>query len=259
MNVDRFVQEFPRLFPDNDPYNADFPLSRVMRTFQENIEGMATENKLMLVNFAASLLAQGETYLEIGCWKGVTIIAAMQGNEQHRFVGIDNFSQFDGPRDEFKANVEQYGYSKLLQFIDDDCFKVLTRNRLTGHRIGVYFYDCEHSYLSQYKALLTIEPYLADEALIIIDDTRPSRVASANRHYLRLAPTMRLLFDLKSAYHGEPKWRNGVQIIGYRRSRKGVDYLFRRVMQHLFLVLMQMRFALYNLHKSTNHQQMQKV
>ena len=45
-------------------------------------------------------------YLEIGCWKGSTLCAAM--NENNIFLGIDNFSQFGNIRNKFYENFNKF-------------------------------------------------------------------------------------------------------------------------------------------------------
>src|SRR5262249_20292283 len=78
----------------------------------------------------------------------------------------------------------------------------------------------DHSYDSQYYAIRAIEPFLADNALLIVDDCSFPQVRAANTLFCRLDPNVRLLFDIASDYNGEPKWWNGVQILSYRRDRR---------------------------------------
>jgi hypothetical protein len=57
---------------------------------------------------AASLLDAGESYVEVGSFKGLSLIAAMLGNAGD-FVGIDNFSLGDGNRAQLETNLRRYG------------------------------------------------------------------------------------------------------------------------------------------------------
>ena len=43
-------------------------------------------------------------YLEIGTWKGSTLCSAMCNNKM-KCVAIDNWSQFNGPKNEFLKNL----------------------------------------------------------------------------------------------------------------------------------------------------------
>ena len=46
------------------------------------------------------------SYLEVGCWTGSTLCSAISRNV--RATGIDNWSEFGGPKDQFLANVKKY-------------------------------------------------------------------------------------------------------------------------------------------------------
>ena len=88
MDVERFTAELPALFDD-------FPRSLRPRgrRFDDVIEGvpnLAAENVLALLNLAASLLAPGESYVEVGTYRGASLIGAMRGNTGD-FVAIDAF------------------------------------------------------------------------------------------------------------------------------------------------------------------------
>jgi predicted O-methyltransferase YrrM len=181
---------------------------------------MATENKLMLLNFAASLLGPEEVYVEVGTWKGLSIVGAMLGNTEKRFYAIDNFSEFGDVRDALQRNLSAYGVHERLTLISADCFAVLkSAEPFGGRKAGVYFYDGSHSCLSQFYALQYAERHLSDQALIVIDDTAWPHVRAATWSYVSHRPRFRLLYDLPSPYNGEPRWWNGVQVYEYSRTR----------------------------------------
>jgi hypothetical protein len=204
---------------------------------------MATENKLMLLNFAASLLDSNEVYLEVGSWKGLSIVGAMSGNEDKCFYAIDDFSEFQGPKLEFQNNIQRHGLSQKLNFIEGDCFKVFRSEFLGRQKVGVYFYDGNHSYYSHYYAIKAIESLLADNALVIIDDCSFVQVHAANSLFYRLHSSFRLLVDLKSEYNGEPKWWNGIQVLAYRRDRS-LQRPFRFIVLQLAFEMSRIKFEL---------------
>src|ERR671935_432476 len=90
MDVERFAAELPRLFDDFP--DSPHPRGRRFDDVVERVPNLACENNLALVNLAASLLEEGETYVELGTYHGASLIAAMRGNEGRDFVAIDNFS-----------------------------------------------------------------------------------------------------------------------------------------------------------------------
>src|SRR5262249_29852275 len=92
MRAQAFVDALPSLW-DGDPASADHPCDRRFRTLLEDLGGMATENKLALLNLAASFLEPDEVYLEIGTYLGTSVVAAALGNDG-AFIAVDNYSQF---------------------------------------------------------------------------------------------------------------------------------------------------------------------
>lgn len=219
MNPAKFAQGLPKLY--DSLRRSRRPRNRRLSRLIGRIPGFATENKLMLLNFAASLLERGELYLEVGTWQGLSLIGAMWGNVDKEFFAIDNFSQFGNVRREFHANLTHWLPHARLKFLEGDCFSLLRRRQLFGGRkIGVYFYDGDHSYESQFRGLQCIQKHLSDSALLIIDDTAYQRVRDATSVFMSFHKGYRLLFDLRSEYDGEPRWWNGIQVYSYDARRR---------------------------------------
>src|SRR2546421_9097539 len=89
MDVARFAAELPALFDDFP--RSEHPRGRRFDDVIAGIPNLAEENVLALLNFAASLLAPGESYAEVGTYYGASLIGAMRGNEGD-LVAIDSFS-----------------------------------------------------------------------------------------------------------------------------------------------------------------------
>ena len=178
MDPERFARGLPRLF-DGYP-RSDRPRDRRFAPILAEVGGLARENNLTLLNLAASLLDEGESYVEVGSFKGLRLIAAMLGNASD-FVGIDDFSMGEGGRELLEVN-----------------------------------YDAAHDYESQVESLRLVEPYLAEGALLIVDDTDWEQVARAIRDYLAGQPRAELLVELVGKDHGQPWWWEGVQVFRWR-------------------------------------------
>jgi len=110
MDLVRFERELPGLY--DNLRDSLHPKNRKLKNLCREVDGMATENKLMTLNFAVSLLGPNEVYLEVGSWKGLSIIGSMMGNYGQHFYAIDDFSQFQGPKREFQSNLQRYGFPK---------------------------------------------------------------------------------------------------------------------------------------------------
>jgi predicted O-methyltransferase YrrM len=209
MDAARFVRELPRLFARYP--RSPHPRDRRFAPILADVEGLARENNLALLNLAASLLGKGESYVEVGSYKGLSLIAAMLGNRGD-FVGIDDFSLGDGSRRRLEANLRRYGLAGQT-ILEGDAFKLLRGRALGDRRVGVYYYDAAHDYKSHVRGLRLIEPYLAQGAVLIVDDTDWPQVARAMRDYLARQPRAQLLVTLDGKDRGQPWWWEGVQIL----------------------------------------------
>ncbi len=212
MDAERFLHELPRRFEDYP--RSEHPRDRRFAPILADVGGLARENNLALLNLAASLLGKGESYVEVGSFKGLSLIAAMLGNAGD-FVGIDNFSLGDGNRAQLETNLRRYGLAGHT-LLEGDAFALLRGGALGDRRVGVYYYDAAHDYRSQVRGLRLIEPYLADGALLIVDDTDWEQVARAMRDYLAGQPRAEHLLTLDGKDRGQPWWWEGVQVLRWR-------------------------------------------
>ena len=108
MDLEAFQARLAGLFGGD--LRADHPVDRRFRDVVADVPGMATEHKLALLNLAAAHLGPGEAYLEVGSFKGLSLIGAMLGNPG-RFYAIENFLEFnpDGTaRAELEANLARW-------------------------------------------------------------------------------------------------------------------------------------------------------
>lgn len=212
MDVERFARELPALFDD-------FPASPVPRGQRfddvlEAVPGLACENNLALLNLAASLLPVGESYVEVGSYRGTSLVAALRGNDADA-VAIDDFSLGDGSREQLEGNLARFDLAGRPTILEGDFQQVLRGDALGGRRIGVYYYDAGHSYEQQLAGLRLVEPHLADQALLIVDDSDWERVERADRDYLASQPQARLAFDIPGDEKGFPHWWKGVHVIAW--------------------------------------------
>ncbi len=130
------------------------------------MEGMSGNKSRHFLN---NLLNRGEVrYLEIGTWKGSTLVASHYLNSIQYSIAIDNFSQYGGPREEFKENCKKF-LGKVPNFIDGDCF-LIDPVKYDISDINIYFYDGEHSSESQRKALQHYYSQVCNEFVFMVDD-----------------------------------------------------------------------------------------
>jgi len=223
MDVERFERELPLLF-------EDFPRSELPRGARfddvlDSVPNLARENNLALLNLAAGLLGPGESYVEAGTYMGASLIAAMRGNEGKDFVSMDNFSLGELELDDrslpgasragLEANLARFGAGGAT-ILEGDTHELLRTGALGDRRVGVYYYDASHAYEAQLDGLRLVEPHLADEALLVVDDSDWEDVGRATQDYLALQPRARLLFEIGGSGQGRPWWWEGMIVIAWQ-------------------------------------------
>jgi protein O-GlcNAc transferase len=223
VDVKRFAAELPELFDDFP--RSEHPRGRRFDDVIESIPNLAEENVLALLNLAASLLGPGESYVEVGTYYGASLIGAMRGNEGRDFVAIDVFS-FEVPevkdrklpaasREGLEENLRRFGLEGAT-ILEGDAFEVIEGGSLGDRRVGVYYFDGPHDYESQVRGLQAIEPWLADEALLVVDDHDWEQVTRATRDYLASQAKAQLLFEIGGEPKGQPQWWEGVAVLAWK-------------------------------------------
>jgi hypothetical protein len=129
-------------------------------------------------------------YLEIGTWAGSSVCSAMCGNKA-KVVCIDNWSQYDGPKETFLKNFEQFKGENDAQFIESDCF---TLDTSTLPKFNIYMYDGNHSHDSHYRALSHFYNCLDDTFIYIVDDWNWQDVRNGTKNAIE-AMKLSVLYD----------------------------------------------------------------
>src|SRR3981189_513062 len=103
MDADRFLRELPEQLEDVSAFAE----------ILEAVPGLAQPNNLALLNVAARCRDEGESYVEVGTYRGTSLIAAMLGNDGD-FVALDNWSLGEGSREQLKQNLARYSLAATL-------------------------------------------------------------------------------------------------------------------------------------------------
>jgi predicted O-methyltransferase YrrM len=210
VDAQRFLDELPQLFDDFP--RSEHPIDRQFQPVAEGVENLARENNLALLNVATRCLEGDEAYVEIGVFHGASLIAAMLGNEEKRFVGVDSFGFRDASLEKVHANLARFGLTPP-QILVGDAFELVPSGALADVEIGVWYYDAAHSYEAQLEGLRIAEPFLAPGALLIVDDTDWDDVDRAMDAYLAEQPRARRILTLDGKSRGAPHWWEGMQVL----------------------------------------------
>ena len=215
-------------------YKKDLsPKDRRMSILKEKgVRGMSTENIRFLLNEIVKKFAKRGTYLEVGIFRGCSLLSAALFNPSTRCIGIDNFSEFnynsDGWRqsdnlnneEELKKNLAKFPNTQNIEWYKGDYKKVIKNlfAKEPNLKVNVYFYDGEHSYENQLEGLKIMLPYLSKRSIIIVDDLNWEQVEKANTDFIKKNPDFKSVIKIKTKANCSEDWWNGIEIIA-----KGLD------------------------------------
>jgi hypothetical protein len=199
-------------------HQGDLQLSKLNPKILK-IEGMSTSKTRCFLNALCSL--PGTKYLEIGCWKGSTFISALYKNKEtlDLAIGIDNWSEFEGPREDFIKHCKKFLKKIPYQFYSQDCFSV-DPTLFIKKKINTYFYDGNHSPESQAQAFLFFNPILEDLFVTIIDDWNWDSVRQGTYEaFSALNYTILYEAALPARYNQDQEmWWNGLYVAVIRKN-----------------------------------------
>jgi predicted O-methyltransferase YrrM len=179
------------------------PLCRIPR--------MSTFAVGALIHRAVADMPPDRVFLNVGVWHGFTLLAGMAGHPDRVCIGVDNFSEFGGPREAFLA---RFGALRgpRHRFYELDYRDYFARVHLEP--IGVYFYDGDHAYAHQLQGLRLAEPYFAPGTLVFVDDINAADARRAALDFVEQSRwTWQVLLDRRTAQNAHPTLWNGLMIL----------------------------------------------
>ena len=164
-----------------------------------------------LINEGVSRLEADACFLNIGVWQGFSFLAGLKDHPQAICVGVDNFSEFGGPRDAILRRFAQYKSERHF-FYDMDYQEYF---RAIHHdKIGFYFYDGDHQYAHQMQGLQLAEPFLTPNAIILIDDTNREAPRQATLDFVAQSRfRYEILLDQPTCISDHPTFWDGVMVL----------------------------------------------
>jgi len=179
---------------------------------------MSTLAIAYIINRLVNKMPADQIYLNVGVWCGWTFFAGILGNEDKYCVGVDNFSEFPNidSRGIFK---QQYDLFKNVNshFFEMDYLEYF--RKIHKESIGVYYYDGDHGYEHQFKALKVASPFLADGAYVLVDDTNASDPYNASIDFVRQnSDAFEVVLDQKTFSNSHPTFWDGLLILKKKGS-----------------------------------------
>lgn len=224
MDIGRFIAEIPdQYYAWNSlcahPRDA-LPYVRVL----DHVQAMTTPSTMHLLNFACQCLEGDECYLEVGTWRGGTLIGALLNNTALGYA-VDNDAAYMGRHNEdehlsrevWQENVKRFGAGERAVYVEGSTPAIWGNAALTGgNPVGVYFFDGDKATAeAAYDGLGGVVPFLSSRALIIIDDANTAQIRQASYIFRHRHPRSCLLLDLATPANCWPSFWNGLQILGW--------------------------------------------
>lgn len=164
-----------------------------------------------ILNRLVKNMPKDKAYLNVGTWCGFSFFAGIIGNEDKTCIGIDDFSE---PRDIRHIFEHQYAYFKNAnsRFLKMDYLEYF--KTVHTESIGVYFYDAEHTYEQQLRALEVADPFLAGGSYIMIDDTSGGPPRDATMDFVKKKNGQyKIVLDIQTPNNCHPTFWCGVMIL----------------------------------------------
>ncbi len=183
-----------------------------------NIPRMSTFAIAVIINKAVSLIRDDLSFVNVGVWNGFTLLSGMVNNPDKTCIGVDDFSQFGGPRKAFLGRFNKHK-SSTHYFYDMD-YREYFLNFHHG-MIGAYLYDGGHGYEHQFEGLRVAEPFFSDGCLIFVDDTNWSDPKSATLDFISQSPNRyNILLDKGTCHNRHPTFWNGIMVLRCQKNEK---------------------------------------
>mgnify|MGYP001162715011 CR=1 FL=1 len=185
-----------------------------------DIEGMSGYKTRHFYNNICSI--KDAVYLEIGCFKGSSLCAAMYKNSMS-CVAIDNWTLWEGPKDEFLENYNKFKGINNCKFIEQDCWTIECSEL---PKFNIYMYDGHHSEDSHYKAINHFYDCLQDKFIYLVDDWNWQEVRSGTINSIK-DNNLNILYKKEIFTENDPgregkfsEWHNGIGIFVLEKKYK---------------------------------------
>ena len=190
----------------------------------KTVQGMTTPSTMHLLNLAAQHLGPNECYLEVGTWRGATLIGALLGNDAYGVaIDDDSMNDHDGDerssRDVWYDNVFKFDIGVRAEYVNGSVPNVWNEIGLRSN-IGVYLFDGDKSTEeAAYAGLVGVIPFLADEALIFVDDANEITIRMAAHQLERAHPNNIVkILDIPTPGNCWPCFWNGIMALAWKRA-----------------------------------------
>ena len=224
MNIRAWAERIPKEFYTWGSVNAYPRNAERYCAVLDSVQGMTTPSTMHLINLAVQHMRYDECYLEVGTWRGATLIGALLGNDAYGVaIDDDTMNEHDGDEraswDVWEENILKFKLDKHVEYVHGsvpDAWDHVDPDTL----IGVYFFDGDKSTEdAAYAGLAGVLPFLADEALLFIDDANEITIRLAAHRLERAYPDQAVkILDIPTPGNCWPTFWNGIMVLMWKRA-----------------------------------------
>jgi hypothetical protein len=190
------------------------------------VEGLSSPRVCAFLNQLVKRLGPEERYLEVGTFRGRTLLSAAYENLGKTCIGCDRFrfwGRFTGPgflaKRALYENIQRYqSDSANIEFHPVSSRRLFAEQRVKGP-IGVYFYDGDHSYESTFHGIVSAAPLLSERAVVLVDDWNDPVIRMATDDAFSRAELRELWRRELPGDHSERGWWNGLGVFFVERTQ----------------------------------------
>ncbi|WP_448570244.1 O-linked N-acetylglucosamine transferase, SPINDLY family protein [Trichothermofontia sp.] len=232
MDYQAFLEQLPSLYLQWGQETV-VPKEETFQAILNTLPGETSCNILQLLNCAVGYLAPTEVYCEVGPVQGITLVGALLNHPDCIAWTIGDFGTTDDPEiafEELVNQLEEFGLADqvLLHNQTIESFFYELRSLAITEKIGIYYYRGLLDYRSQLLSLALAKEFLADQALIIVDNSNREDVEQAIIDFILLNPECRNLLNLKTRSDRHSSFYNGIHLLSWDSQNKQ-EYEFEEI------------------------------
>lgn len=224
MDYQKFINQLPNFSANSTPNSDTSANTSFQSIFHQLPEQNVTTSNLQLLNWSLQCLESDEIYCQVGCFPAAFLVGALLNQSEKTAYLVDNLADYE----ESESQLEQlshcldyFSLEEQVVFCEQDISDFVTdlREFAPETKIGVYFYNASSDYRSVFLSLLLIVPFLADQAIIIVNNSNWSSVQQACADFVATQPHSQLSLSLLTPNADYPTFGNGIEMLSWDQTK----------------------------------------
>ena len=214
MDYPKFLQQLPELYENWGQASAR-PKSPEFSQLLAQLPDTTSTSIMQLLNCAVECITGDEVYCQIGGVTAAHLLGALINHPEQIAYAVDNCIEVEQQLEQLSENLSLFNLDEQVIFTPQDWedFFGELRDIQPEIKIGVFVYVGDQDYRSQLLPLLLVKPFLAQQALIIVEGSNFSTEQQAHWDFLAATPQCQLLLNLPAT--GSQNWGKGLHIFSW--------------------------------------------